>query len=493
MRIAIAQVVTETNTFSPNLTGLEAFRQGGLFEGEEIRAKMRGLGEIGGFLAAFDERGGDVEVVPILRAWAIPGGRMTSDVLEYFERRLTAGLQDGLPLDGVLLSLHGAAAAEGVDDVEGYLSEAARRIVGRATPVVVTLDHHADVTQRIIDAVDALVAYRTLPHDPYETGLRAARILFSILDRKIHPTTAWRKIPMIAPTDRGRTTEWPMNEWHDLAREMERRPGVVAASHFFVHPYLDVPGVGWSAVVITDGDPGLADQLAAELAGKAWAMRADFWRVQRIPVEQAVRTAVAAKEGPILVCDVSDSVLSGAPGDGNCVLQELLRQGVVRMALLTLVDSLAVDAAIAAGVGSEITTPIGGRLDPVFGIPVEVTATVSGIATEGMSYPAGPFSMSDMGRSALLEVGSIKLVVSEFTGNGGTHPDIYRRFGIEPADAQIIVAKTYFYYENFASMVKGVYMADCPGLSGWDLRRFPWAKATRPLYPLDGDMEWRPD
>jgi microcystin degradation protein MlrC len=363
--------------------------------------------------------------------------------------------------------------------------------MGKEVPLIVSLDHHANITQRMVDSVDALVGYQTVPHDPFETGLRTAELLFCTVEGHIRPVIGWRKIPMMAPVDRGRTSDGPMKEWYELARDIERRPGVLAASHFPVHPYLDVPDVGWSAVVVTDGDPRLADRLAAELANKAWEKRADFWRVQRLPAGEAVRRAAAADKGPILIRDVSDSVLAGAPGDGTYLLQEMLRQRIACTALMTIVDPRVVYESIEAGIGAVISGPIGGTLDPLFGVPVQVTGRVSGIAMEGMRPPVGPFAFADMGRSVLLEVGSIKLVVSEFRGNGGATPDIYRRFGVEPAGAKIIVAKTYFYYEAFSPMVEGILTADSPGLSGWDLRRFPWVDATRPLYPLDVNVEWR--
>jgi microcystin degradation protein MlrC len=491
MKIAIAQIWQETHTFCPSLTGLAEFKQGGLFTGEEILDKMPGLGEIGGFIAAVDESTSGVELVPLVRAWAMSGGRVTAEALEYLENELISRLRENLPLAGLLISMHGASASEKVDDPEGYLLAKVRQVVGPRVPLVVSLDHHANLTYQMIQSVDALIGYQTQPHDPFETGQRAARILFSILEGKITPAIAWQKIPMLAPADRGRTNEWPMKAWFDMARAMERRPGVISVSNFPAQPWLDVPELGWSAVVITDSDPGLAKQLVAKLADKAWELRAEFWKVQRLPPAEAIRKAVEAKEGPIIICDASDSVLSGVPGDSTCLLQEMLKQHIRCTALLPMVDPEVVDSAISAGVGAEITVLIGGKLDPIFGKPLRVSGKVGGIAEEGLKFTLGKWGAADMGRSVLLEVGSIKLVVSEFRGIGGTHPDIYRHFGVEPSEARIIVVKTYFNYPDFAPMIKGAYMADCPGLSGWDLRQFEWKNAPRPLYPLDEMSGWQ--
>jgi len=490
MRIAMAQVWQETHTFNPMATGLVELEESGLYFGDEILEKMWGVAEIGGFLAAAEEEEAEVELVPIIRAWAGSGGRVTGEALDFLEGKLVSGLRESLPVDGVLLSLHGAAAADRVDDFEGYLLSAVRRVVGESVPVVVSLDHHANITQRIVESVNALVGYQTQPHDPFETGERAARTLFAIVQGVITPTVGWQKIPMVAPADRGLTAEWPMREWFDLARAMEEHPGVISVSNFPVQPWLDVAELGWATVVVTDNDQVLANQLAAELANKAWELREAFWAVRRVPPEDAIRQAVAAKEGPIVISDASDSVLSGAPGDGTCLLKEMLRQRITCTALLPMIDPQVVEAAIQAGPGSQIAVLVGGKLDPVFGEPVEVTGTVAGVAETGLTSTL-TWGAAEMGRTVLLDVGSIRMMVSELRGVGGADPDAYRHFGVEPAEAQMAVVKMYFNFAGFRPIMKGTIMADCPGLSGWDLRQFKWERAPRPVFPLDELPEWQ--
>lgn len=484
MKIAIGQIWQETNTFSPISTDLKSFEQNGLYFGAEILEQMRGVGELGGFLAAVDNETDPVEPVPIIRAWAMSSGRVTKQALYFFEDKLVNGLAKSLPVDGVFLSMHGAAASEEVDDLEGYLLSAIRSVLGVDIPVVVSLDHHANITRSLVDSVDALVGYQTQPHDPVETGMRAARILFASIKGEIWPDIGWQKIPMLAPADRGHTGEWPMKAWFDLARAIEQRPSVISCSNFPVQPWLDVPELGWASVVVTNSNPHLAKQCAAELAEKAWELREAFWDVRRLPPEQAIRRAAEAIEGPVIICDASDSVLSGAPGDSTCLLKEMLRQRIECSALLPMVDSEVVAKAIEAGVGSPIAARVGGKLDTVFGEPVKIKGKVTGIARRALR-PLLHWGSSSMGRTVLLEIGSIKMVVSEHVGIGGTHPDIYRHFGLHPADAQIIVVKTYYQYQHFNDMLRDVIMVDCPGLSSWDLRQFEWEKAPRPIYPLD--------
>ncbi len=315
------------------------------------------------------------------------GGRVTAEALESFEASLISGLETNLPLDGVLLSMHGASASEMVDDLEGYLLAAARRVVGKDTPIVVTLDHHANITRQIIESVDGLIGYRLLPHDPYETGLRGAQMLQAIIRREIQPKIAWRKIPMLAPADRGKTDEYPMQVWFGLAREMERRAGVVSVSNFPVQPWLDVPELGWSVVAVTDGNSQIADGLAAELAQKAWELREEFWKVRRVSPQEAIDNAVHAPTGPVIICDASDSVLSGVPGDSTCLLEEMLRQQIPCMALLPMVDPQVVEQAIAAGQGAELEVAIGGKLDPVFGKTLRIRGRVEELSKKACSSP----------------------------------------------------------------------------------------------------------
>lgn len=492
MRIAIAQIAQETDVFNPVPTGLKDFELGGLYFGEEILEKMPGVGEIGGFLVAAEEKEGEVEPLPIIRARSMSGGRVTVEALEFFEEKLVSGLRKVQPVDGVFLSMHGAAASEKVDDVEGYLLAAVRGVIGDDVPLVVPLDHHANITRLIIESADVIVGYETQPHEPFETGKRGAEILFALVKGEISPTVGWQKIPMIAPSSSRFETTWgPMKEWFDLAREMEKRPGVISASNFPMQPWLDVLEAGWTAVVYTDNDPRLAQELAAELANKAWELRDEFWVSDKLPPEEVIRRAVEAKEGPIIISDGSDSVLAGAPGDSTCLLKEMLKQGIECSAFLPMVDPEVVEEAIAAGIGSEITVLVGGKRDNVFSEPAEVRGRVTKIVEDGLKMTRPFHGLCDMGRTVLLEVGSIKLVVSEHRGVGGTDPEMYRHLGLEPAEAKMVVVKANDNFQMYSSMMKGLLRADCPGLGWWDLKQFNWVRAPRPLYPLDELPEWQ--
>ena len=496
MRIAIAFYMQETSSFSPVRTTLDTFKLRGLYEGDEIMEKCYS-GHLQGFMDAAKESTVDWTPLPIIYGSGGASGPITADALSYFEEKITAGLKAIQPIDAMYFCLHGAGEAENAPDSEGYLLNKVREIIGDEIPLVISLDHHANVTQLMIDKVDGLVAHRTQPHDLYDTGREVGRMLFSTLQGKIKPTMAWKKIPLITHQEQYLTSKGPMKIWFDLAREMETRPGVVSASTTPMQPWLDVPEGGWAAMVVTDNDLPLAQRLAEELADKAWELREDFWKLDSIPVAEAVKRAVKADRGLVVLSDTGDSVYGGATGDSNCILKEMLTQQITEPALVPMVDAEVVKQAIKAGVGETITVMIGGKLDSNFCQPVEITAKVSriggGVITQTPRSPdAGKKAANeamalsfDMGRAVLLEVGSIKIVVSEECGIGGNHPIVYEHFGLNPGDAKMVVVKTASNWQCFQEYISEVIRANTPGATMSNLNQFNWKNLPRPIYPFD--------
>ena len=486
MNIAIASYGQETSSFSPVPTTLGTFKLYGLFAGDEILQKCRDIGSIGGFLQTMDAQL-DWTPVPIIHGWAGASGALTKETLAYFAEALEKGLRDAGPLDAMYFALHGAAVADGVHDTEAYLLRIVRGLIGNDIPLVISLDHHANLTDAIVDHADALVAHRTQPHDQFETGELAAQLLLGIVRDKTRPTTAWRKIPLITHQEQFLTAHGPMKQWFDLARDMESRPGVLSASTLPMQPWLDVPQGGWAAAVVTDNDPELADKLVQELADEAWALRESFCRLDSITPEAAIQRAVDADKGLVILSDTGDSIWGGATGDSNVLLAEMIRQQVPHRALITLVDPEAVEAAMAAGVGGTLTTMIGGKLDPNFGTPTQVTAKVAAIGGGRVDVSLLGFESYDLGSAALLEIGEIRLVVSENRGIGGNHPSVYEHFGLDVADARMLVVKTASNWQFYQPWIDQVIRVDTPGATTSHLEDLPWQHLPRPIYPLDSD------
>lgn len=484
MRIAIAEVAQETDSFSPLIADRGDFEAYGLYFGNEILERMRGVGPLGGFLEVAAEQAEPITVLPILRAWGSAGGTITAETLDFLIDQLVEGLKQSLPLDAVFLSLHGAAASTKDDDVEGHTLQAVREVVGRDIPVVVAFDHHANITRRMVEHASLLVGHETQPHDPPATGRKVARLLFRMLGGEIHPTVAWRKIPMITPQDQFLTSTGPMKEWFDLAREMERRPRVLDVSPYPMQPWLDVAEGGWSVVVHTDNDAALANSLAAKIAGKAWSLRDQFWRSERVAPTDAVRQADSAERGLIILSDTGDSVYGGAPGDSTCILRATLEQQISSLALVPMVDPEALDVAISAGVGAEITINLGGKLDNIFSQPVCVTGKVAAVS-HGFIVDLRDRGVCDLRRTALLEVGSIRIALLDHRSFAINHPVLYTHLGLDITDAKMVVVKTASNFQFFNRWRSGLIRVDSPGTTQSDLTAFEWKRIPRPTWPLD--------
>ena len=244
-------------------------------------------------------------------------------------------------------------------------------------------------------------------------------------------------------------------------------------------------------MVITDGDHALADELATELAEKAWQLRDRFWEQDSIPVSEAIRRANAAERGLVILSDTGDSVFGGATGDSTHLLEELLRQEPQGLALVPMVDAAVAKEAHAAGVGGSISTLIGGKLDARFSKPVPITARVAALGGGRIDAEIVGMESFDMGEAALLEVDNIRIVVTTKTGIGGNHPIVYRHFGLEPAQAKMAVVKTASNWQYFADMTSEVIRVDSPGATMSDLHRFDWELLTRPIYPFDSIDNWQ--
>ncbi len=492
MRIAFAEMVQETDSFSPMVADLADFEAFGLFFGDEILERMRGVGPIGGFLQVAQEQEGPVDLIPLVRAWAGAGGTITAKTLDFLTDRLIAGLKAALPVDAVYLALHGAAASENEDDVEGHVLSVVRDLVGGSIPVAVCLDHHANITKRMVEHADVLIGHETQPHDPVATGRKTARVMFGMLRGDFRPTTAWRKIPMITPQDQFLTSQGPMKEWFDLARELERRPGVIDVSPYPMQPWLDVAEGGWAVVVHTDNNQELAELLADESAVKAWSLRKQFCMSDRVAPAEAVRQAVTADRGLIILSDTGDSVYGGSPGDSTCVLRELVEQQVPCTALVPIVDAEVVDVALSAGIGARISVDLGGKVDRIFNRPVRVTGRVAAVS-QGVMLELQERGACDLGRCALLEVGQVRVVVLEQRTFAVNHPVLYTHLGLDVAGARIVVVKTASNFQFFSRWRTGLIRVDSPGTTQSDLTAFEWKRVPRPIYPLDEINHWDPE
>lgn len=498
MRIAIGQLWQESNTFNPLPTTREAFEQFGVLRGTELVERMADTNELGGFiqsLRAWPER---PEIVGLVRLPAWPCGAATWETFEWLRRELTEALARRLPVDAVLLALHGSMVADGAPDVEGEVLQAMRQQLGPTTPLVATLDLHANVTRKMVESADALVLYHTIPHvDTFETGQRGAAVLRRILTGGARPVTAFQKLPLVVPAERANTQD-PASVSHGLRRqlqELEADPRILAAGLATVQPWLDIPELGSAVVVVADRDAALARSSCSRLAAEVWQRRRDYLP-ELVPVAEAVRQAHDLAEGGLVVLsDSADSTTSGAPGDSTHVLAELLKYHWPRPALVTLVAPEVVEEARRHGVGAELTTPLGGVRDSRFSRPLTLTAQVAGLfdARFVLSGHLARNLAIDMGPSAVLRHGNVHVIV---TSRSGPHfaPELFRAAGLDPFAASVLVAKSPCGFRAaYEQKSRKILLVRAPGCAPSDFWHHDYRYIRRPLWPWDELPAWTPD
>jgi microcystin degradation protein MlrC len=485
MRVAIGQIWQEQNSFSPVLTELSDFEQNGLYFGDSILKKFARTNELGGFIRAAEEDG-DVELLPTVRAFAWPKGNVKKHVYKKIKQEFKNRIIKSLPLDGILLSLHGSMVAEELHDVEGDLLKTITHDLSIDVPVAISLDLHANITQDIAENAVYIEAYHTCPHvDLFRTGYKTAQVLFSILKKEIEPAPACMKMPMITPARLHDSRRGPLKKIFTLIEKIEKEPDVIGASFFPVQPWLDVPELGWSVAVYSRVDRSRAKHYAEEIACFAWKNKDSFF-IEETPLVIALEEANEMEEGMMVISD-SDSTTSGAPGDNTCVLQELLKRDVRYQALLSLVDPEVVKKALRAGVEGEITCEIGGKLDSTYCSPVKVTAMVKRITDGRFTINGGHIGkqLINMGKTVVLKTGNISILVSEKPGPV-YEQTVFTHAGLDPKNFRVVVVKSPVGFRDaYESIAKKIVLADCPGFSSSNLHTFEYKNIPHPLYPFD--------
>jgi microcystin degradation protein MlrC len=490
MQLALIHIGQETNDFNPVPTTLRDYESFGIVEGADILRQFNGLGQIGGYIKAVEDSSLPITTIPIIRAWATAGGRIDRKSFEYFQCKIREGLESAGPIDGLALQLHGACAADGVDDVEGEQVALCREILGPDVPIVLGLDHHANITDRMVSHCNAIVGHRTQPHDPFDTGVIGTELLIRIVQGDVRACMRWRKIPLLSHQEQFLTDHGPMKVWFDRARAMEQNPKVLQASNYPMQPWLDVQEAGWATVVVTDDDPDLADACANELADLAWSMRDDFQVREALAIDDAVRRADAAEEGLVVLSDTGDTVFGGSAGDSNLILESMLRLGLRHRALVPLIEPVTAHALAQAGEGETVTISLGGHSAPAFFQPLSVTGIVRRVGGGWVPVSQHYQDTVDMGVTVVFDVGPVTLLISELRGVAGNLPDVYRALGVEPTEYHMAVLKTASNFQYFKSMTSEVIRVDTRGPGQSDVLGLPWQRIPRPMYPLDPLDKW---
>ncbi len=484
MRIYLSSLIQETNSFSPAKTGLDLFRRGYLLEQGDIPEKLCGTNtEIGGVYRYFSGKP-RVELIPGAAAWAVASGPILDAAFQELCGRILRGLKAAMPVDGVLLALHGALIGERIDDCEACLLSEIRKITGWEIPVVCTLDYHANVTKEMVELSDLMVGFRTYPHVDFgETGERAAKALEQLVLTGERPKPVFRKLPLIVPVEDSETGKGICRETLEKLREMERDGKILTGSLFCAQPWIDVPQAGVSLLVYAKG-PAPAEAEVDGMERALWKRREEFFAAYP-SVEEALELAGHCEKPAILV-DSGDITTAGGSGDSTVILRALLKSSLPFPSVLNIIDAESVAIAEEAGEGKTADFRVGGG-ESGYHQRVPIRAKVLKIV-KSLSEVKGPSFAGvkvDTGTRALLQAGNIFLVLSQYSSLL-YDPQLLREMGVQPEKMGLIVQKSHkLFRAAYQDIAKTILVVDTPGVTDKNLKRLPFQKVSRPVYPLD--------
>ena len=487
-RILITECKQEVSSFNPVLGNYADFS---ICWGNDLLARHRNVvTEVGGALSVFSQHPG-VEVVPGYSACAVTSGGTLEDAsFQRIAGELLETVSRARDVDAIYFSLHGAFAAESEHDVEGYLLSETRKIVGEKIPLVISLDLHGILTDRMLSHANAAVVFHTYPHiDFFQTGERAARLLLRILDGEVKPVMVRVPIPALVRGNELITDAGRFGQCVREAIEVENSEGGLSGGMFIGNPFTDVPDLCSNAFVVTDDNPQRAEREAIRIANLFWTMRGHLHQ-PLTPLKESVQRASEAT-GQVVLVDAADATSSGASGDSNAILRALLEARYRRTVLIPIVDAPAVEEAFRAGVGSTLRVLVGGSLDRRRFTPVAIDASVR-MLSDGQFRNESHGSLWHSGRTVVLQSQNITLVV---TSKAVSLYDrsLFLAHGQDPANFETVVVKSPHcqphMFEHGAQLLLNV---DAPGSTSANLKSLGHTRCARPIFPLDEDVTFAP-
>ena len=487
-RIVIAECLHEVCSFNPVPTRYDDFFVN--VGRQMLEYHQRGGTEVAGACRVFEQHP-ELTIVPAYSARGITsGGTIPAADFRRIADEFLTSLQQAGPVDGAYFTLHGAMAAEDENDPEGYLLQEARRILGTQIPIIVSCDLHGILTDRMVRHADVIVPYHTYPHvDFFETGQRAARLLVRSLAGELKPVTAKVEIPALVRGDELITATGLFGKLISRAQEYENGPEGLSAGFFIGNPFTDVPELRCYSLVTTNGNAELAETAALTLAQEFWPLRRQM-QAQLSPVEDCVQQAKELP-GTVAIVDAADATSSGASGDSNAILRQLISAGYAGRALIPIVDEPAVEQAMQAGIGATIDVNIGGSVDPQRFQPLPIRATVSMLSNgrfRSESYQQEWYS----GRTAVLRFLNYTIVATSRPVHLFDR-SLFLAHGLNPRDFQLVVVKSpHCQHHMYAEWCTRMLHADAAGSTSANLPSLGHTVCRRPVFPLEPMTTFQP-
>jgi microcystin degradation protein MlrC len=484
-RIAVGGFLHETNTFAPTKANYDDFVHGGgwpaMARGAEVLKVMRHINVgLAGFVEQAEANGW--ELVPTISCAASPSAHVTQDAFERVAKVMIDGIKAAGPLDAVYLDLHGAMVTEHLDDGEGEILARVRKAIGKDLPLVASLDLHANVTPQMVEHADALIAYRTYPHvDMADTGRAAARHLAMLLRSKQRLAKAFRQLPFLIPISWQCTADQPCKNIYQrlAALESDAVPTLSFAPGFPAADFSDC-GPSLFAYGRTQAD---ADAAADEMAKLVVSHESDFDGRIFTP-DEGVRYAMELARHahrPIVIADTQDNPGAGGDSDTTGMLRALVRNHATRAAIGVIYDPASAKAAHAAGLGATVTLALGGKSGIPGDAPYKETFIVENLS-DGQFVATGPYYGGrdmDMGPSAALRIGDVRVVVSSHRAQLADQ-SMYRYVGIEPSEQSILVNKSSVHFRaDFEPIAEKLIICAAPGAMPADTAALPWTRLRR--------------
>lgn len=486
MKIALACVKQESNSFAPDLAAWENFS---IESGESLPSVYGETNtEMAGFLQEVRHLG--AEPIPLISISALADGPVSKTIFDRISDLLISQLRIS-DFDGLLIALHGAWVGDDGNSADAELARRIRQAVGREKPIVATLDFHANVRPSLLKEVDAVVGYRTYPHiDMAETGRKAARIIHELLITRSRAYTYWLPIPLLAPPQCATTDRPPVRDTVDRLDSVFHPDGAFSSSFFCVQPWLDIKEIASCLLVVARSpDERIPDKMQ-DLAKELWDRRTDF--VVDWVEPQGLMAAIRKEQRkPVIVSEAFDGPTGGAPGDNPGLLSILVPDCNQLSACVFVVDAEAAAKARQVGVGGRFSGTLCAKKDARFGSPIRVEGRVIYLS-DGEFVHKGPVLTGKkiaMGPTAILAVGNLKIVVASRPAMT-VDPELYRSQNIEPQAQDVIAVKSpTLFLPGYRSLMGSILHLDMPGVCRGNLRKVPFAKIARPMYPLD-DFAW---
>jgi microcystin degradation protein MlrC len=492
-RVLTAELAHETNTFSRRVTDAQSFKDHYVLLGDDaMSARGNANTELAGFADAGKEYGWQIDHV--LSAAAGPSGKVERAAFEWLCDPIVAAAERGI-YDGILLGLHGAMVLDFCEDGDGEILRRIRATIGGETPIAITLDPHANISQQMCTLANIVVSFRTYPHvDMRVSGRRAGAILHRTMAGEIKPHTVMVRRPMLEETNGGRTDMGPMIPRLTAANDYETHEDVFAVSINAGFASTDVADVGPTILVTGQGDPDPHIAFAETLADDIWAKRHENLN-DYLTVEAAAAVAIGhdPQRGPLVIADYADNPGAGAYGDSTALLGALLQVGVRNACFGPMVDGAAVQALHKTKPGATVQIALGGKKDPAFGGgPLALGGELVSIS-DGDYVGDGPILGGlhrSYGPSAVLRVDDIEILIVTIAKQI-LDLQQFKAFGIEPESKGVVALKSMQHFRAAFEPIAGhVIVCDSGALCTLHYERLPYRNVPRPIFPLDEDTVW---